>query len=208
MTAPVEHFPVQRAGRRLPDQRSSVAKWALSGLTCDAPGDHQHASHRAGDHPPWCRRECLVQLHRVATACRTSRSPQRQWLVRGRRHLLEQRPGQPDAGQAIGSQSDEVILRPPPERRPRHRYVQGLLALAGSTKFKVWFLIGNVDVTSRVRAGTYKVSLNPGQQITMEIRVKAKSSTKPANTRNIDLTMRSKSAASAKDIVRAHVTRA
>jgi hypothetical protein len=79
--------------------------------------------------------------------------------------------------------------------------------LTGSTKFKVSFFVGATDVTARVNAGTYNISLNAGQTVTMEIRVKAKSGTPAAATRNIDLTMKSKSS-TAKDVVRAHVSRA
>ena len=79
--------------------------------------------------------------------------------------------------------------------------------LSGSTKFKVRFFVGSTDVTARVNAGTYNVTLAAGSQVTLQIRVTTKSGTKVSATRNIDVTMKSKSSTS-KDVVRAHVTRA
>ena len=79
--------------------------------------------------------------------------------------------------------------------------------LTGSTKFGVKFFVGATDVTARVNAATYNFTLNAGQTITIRIQVTAKSGTAASATRNIDLTMKSKSSTS-KDVVRGHVTRA
>jgi len=65
--------------------------------------------------------------------------------------------------------------------------------LTGSTKFGVKFFYGATDVTARVNAGTYNFTLNAGQTITIRIQVTAKSGTAASATRNIDLTMKSKS---------------
>ncbi len=78
--------------------------------------------------------------------------------------------------------------------------------LTGSTKFAVKFFVGATDVTARVNAGTYIVSLNAGQTVTLQVQVKALAGTPAAAMRNIDLTMKSKSSTS-KDVVRGHVTR-
>jgi hypothetical protein len=79
--------------------------------------------------------------------------------------------------------------------------------LSGSTKFRVKFFVGSTDVTARVNAGTYNFTLAAGSQVTLQIRVTVKSGTKASATRNIDVTMKSKSSTS-KDVVRAHVSRA
>jgi len=79
--------------------------------------------------------------------------------------------------------------------------------LTGSTKFAVKFFNGATDVTARVNAGTYNLTLNAGQTVTIQIQVKALAGTPATATRNIDLTAKSKSSTS-KDVVRAHVTRA
>jgi hypothetical protein len=80
--------------------------------------------------------------------------------------------------------------------------------LSGSDKFGVKFFRGAVDITDKVKAGTYKVSgVAPGGQFEIEIRVHASSSTGASAVRNIDLTIKSRSASAARDIVRAHVTR-
>ena len=78
--------------------------------------------------------------------------------------------------------------------------------LIGSTKFRVHFSWAPVDGRLRVNAGTYRVTLAAGAQFTMEIRVLAQSGTPASATRNIDLTMRSRTSTS-KDVVRAHVSR-
>ena len=62
-------------------------------------------------------------------------------------------------------------------------------------------------MTARVNAGTYNFTLGAGSQVTLQIRVTVKSGTAASATRNIDVTMKSKSSTS-KDVVRAHVTRA
>ena len=78
--------------------------------------------------------------------------------------------------------------------------------LTGSTKFKVSFFRGATDITAKVNAGTYNLTLAAGAQTTIEIRVKTLNGTPAAAMRNIDLTMKSKSS-TARDVVRAHVTR-
>jgi len=78
--------------------------------------------------------------------------------------------------------------------------------LTGSTKFAVKFFVGATDVTARVNAGTYSTTLNAGQTATIQVQVKAVAGTPATATRNIDLTMKSKSS-TAKDVVRGHVTR-
>ena len=79
--------------------------------------------------------------------------------------------------------------------------------LTGSIKFAVKFFNAATDVTARVNAGTYNLTLNAGQTITIRIDVKAVSGTPASGTRNIDLTAKSKTS-TAKDVVRAHVSRA
>jgi hypothetical protein len=78
--------------------------------------------------------------------------------------------------------------------------------LSGSTKFEVKFFVGTTDVTARVNAGTYVITLNAGETLTLQVQVKAKSGTPKKATRNIDVTMKSKTTTS-KDTVRAQLSR-
>jgi hypothetical protein len=79
--------------------------------------------------------------------------------------------------------------------------------LTGSTKFAVKFWNGATDITARVNAGTYNITLSAGNTITIRIDVRAVAGTPASATRNIDLTMKSKTSTSS-DVVRGHVTRA
>ena len=82
-------------------------------------------------------------------------------------------------------------------------------SLSGSSKFSVKFFRGATDITAQVMAGTYSINnLAAGAEVTIEIRVTAKSSTPASATRNIDVLVTSKSAPAAQDLVRGHVTRA
>jgi hypothetical protein len=78
--------------------------------------------------------------------------------------------------------------------------------LNGSTAYKVKFFNGSTDITARVNAGTYRLTLGAGAQATIRIKVTCKASSATA-TRNIDLTMKSLTSTSL-DVVRAHATRA
>jgi hypothetical protein len=84
-------------------------------------------------------------------------------------------------------------------------YFRVVSTLQGSLKFHVVFLSGTIDITGKVNAGTYRFSLAPGAQRTIEIRVTADPTLGAADMRNITLTLQSRTAPAAKDLVRAVV---
>ncbi len=79
--------------------------------------------------------------------------------------------------------------------------------LKGSLKYSVVFMAGNVEITGKVNAGTYKFTLAPGATRMIEIRVTA-GAIGGADSRNIILTQQSKTAPDARDTVKAFVNAA
>ncbi len=80
--------------------------------------------------------------------------------------------------------------------------------LASTSRFKITYLAGSTDVTSRVVAGTYRtVSLAPGAQTALTVVIKAKVGT-PAGTKvTVPVTVRSNVQPALLDVVKAKVTR-
>jgi len=79
--------------------------------------------------------------------------------------------------------------------------------LKGSLKYGVIFMNGTVEITGKVNAGTYKFQLAPGATRMIEIRVTA-GAILGSDSRNIILTMQSKTAPAARDTVKAFVNAA
>ena len=77
--------------------------------------------------------------------------------------------------------------------------------LKGSLKYTVVFMNGTVEITSKVLADTYHFTLAPGATRTIELRVHAGSAITASDVRNIILTMQSRTAPAAADVVKAVV---
>ena len=77
--------------------------------------------------------------------------------------------------------------------------------LKGSLKYNVIFMFGNVEITSKIKADTYRFTLAPGATRMIEIRVTA-NGTVAGDVRNIILTQNSRTAPAARDTVKAFVS--
>ncbi len=188
-------------------QLASVSKWALIGLTCDTPETIQTSKRKVTIH--------LGEGENVS--CTYTES------VRVPDELIALSSSGTYSGDNVysstviaGQTLSQAIARGDTKSFFVHAENDGLdtdtyklyTKLTGSTRFHVWIYVGNVDVTAQVNANTYKLTLAPGQQKTIEIRVKAKPRAKAHDYKYIDLYLKSKSATAAKDVVRASVTRA
>ena len=77
--------------------------------------------------------------------------------------------------------------------------------ITGSLKYNVVFMYGNTEITSKVKADTYRFTLAPGATRMIEIRVTA-GATVAGDVRNIILTQQSTTAPAARDTVKAFVS--
>ncbi len=79
---------------------------------------------------------------------------------------------------------------------------------AGSAGYTVTYLRGTTNITSQVRAGTYRIDhLAPHAAVTLKVKITATTSAAAGSGRRADLTVRSTTTRSAVDTVRARVTR-
>jgi hypothetical protein len=78
---------------------------------------------------------------------------------------------------------------------------------SGAPKYTVTIFRNGVDITTQVKAGTYSVNnLASGANVTIRVQIQGQAGLSPSATGNLDVTLTSKSAPAAKDVVRAHVT--
>jgi hypothetical protein len=186
----------------------SVSGWALIGLTCDAPETIKMAHRKvtihlgAGENVSCTFTESKRQPDALIGT--TSGGP----LVGDGIYSSTVLPSQTQSQAIARSHTSSFFVTLQNDGLDTDSF-KLLATISGSNKFKVRFFVGSTDITARLLAGTYSANgWAPGGQLVIEIRVTAKASTKASATRNIDLSIRSKTASAAKDIVRAHVTRA
>jgi parallel beta-helix repeat protein len=186
----------------------SVSGWALIGLTCDAPETIKMAHRKvtihlgAGENVSCTFTESKRQPDALIGT--TSGGP----LVGDGIYSSTVLPGQTQSQAIARSHTSSFFVTLQNDGLDTDSF-KLLATISGSNKFKVRFFVGSTDITARLLAGTYSANgWAPGGQLVIEIRVTAKSSTGANATRNIDLSIRSKTASTARDIVRAHVTRA
>ena len=186
-------------------QIQAVSKWALISLTCNL---HETIlkSHRL----------VQIQLHSdqnvVCTFTESLRKPDASIALA---------PGGPYSGDNIYSSSvlasqtlSQAVTPGTTESFFVHLQNDGLdtdkfrlsSKLKGSLYYQVAFMSGTVEITGKVNAGTYRFKLAPGATKTIEIRVLAPLATPPGDTRNIVLTMQSRTAPAAVDVVKAFVS--
>lgn len=79
---------------------------------------------------------------------------------------------------------------------------------SGSSGYTVKYKVGTENVTTGVVAGTYQTPpLAPGASVTMKIKVTATTSAAAGSVRNVDVTVRSSTIPTQRDVVRARAVR-